>query len=218
MCPSTTRGNSVVTRYGYDGASRLTSLAHDYPSAQDVSQTLSYNPAGQILSEVTTPALYDLPISGSSTVDYADNKLHQYTSVGGEAVSHDLDGAATARGANTYAYDADSRLTGANAAGGAALSYDAAGRLYELSIGGARTQFLYDGGQLAAEYVVPNGLTRRHIPGAGADETLATLDGAGLTHILADVRGTPMALVLPNGAVDVERYGVFGEEDPANLG
>jgi len=48
---SVTRGNATSTSYGWDGASRLTSLGVNLSgTSQDATWTLGYNPAGQVVS------------------------------------------------------------------------------------------------------------------------------------------------------------------------
>ena len=54
-----TRGNGVVTTYGWDGASRLTSLGVNLSgTGQDATWTLGYNPAGQVVSRVLSNSAY----------------------------------------------------------------------------------------------------------------------------------------------------------------
>ena len=146
------RSNGVVTYYGYDGGSRLASLTHRFPSRADMAKTFAYNPASQIISEVQSPAGEAYAPPEGPAQSYAVNALDQYTSAAGEGLSYNANGATTARGARTYAYDSDNRLTGAGQ-GNAALSYDAAGRLQSLTANGLNTRFVYDGGQLRVEIV-----------------------------------------------------------------
>jgi len=74
---------AVATTYGYDLISRPTSLGYDMVGTSgDVTLTLSYNPAHQILSLGRSNAAYE-PTSAVSTQAYAPNGLNQYASVGG---------------------------------------------------------------------------------------------------------------------------------------
>ncbi|MGQ0558859.1 MAG: hypothetical protein ACT4OE_04635, partial [Sphingosinicella sp.] len=54
------RGIGSSTAYGYDGASRLTSLAHTFPANTSFNQsfTYSWNPAGQIVSRTGSNDTY----------------------------------------------------------------------------------------------------------------------------------------------------------------
>ena len=84
---SITRHNGVVTTYGYDGISRLTMMAHNLTgTTHDQSWTFAYNPAGQIITETSSNALYDWPAPGADFTDtYTANGLNQYTDVAGDA-------------------------------------------------------------------------------------------------------------------------------------
>jgi hypothetical protein len=55
-------------------------------TSHDNTFSFSYNPASQITSRTRTNSVYDWTTPGSSgttTVNYADNGLDQYTNVGG---------------------------------------------------------------------------------------------------------------------------------------
>jgi RHS repeat-associated protein len=215
---SLSRVNGVVTYSGYDGASRLASLTHRFPARADMAKSFTYNPAGQIVAEVQSPLGEAYAPPAGPRQAYAANALNQYSQAGGEAVSHNANGAQVARGGRQYSYDSADRLTSANAVGGASLSYDAAGRLGALVANGVSTRFVYDGGQLTGEVDGNGVMIRRYVPLPGPDETLAMYDSTGVSYPLADSRGTPMAWTLANGQIAVQQYGAFGEEGPANIG
>ena len=122
------------------------------------------------------------------------------------------------RGARSYGYDAADRLIAANAGGGASLTYDPAGRLSGLVVGGQETRFLYDGAQLTAEANAGGTILRRYVPGPGVDETLALIDADGVSYAMNDQRNTPSAWADASGNPNVQLYGAFGEEGPANTG
>jgi len=66
---SVARGNGVSTAYGYDPASRLTSLAHDLAgTANDNAYGYAHNPSGQIvtLTSANTTALDPAQPSGTT--------------------------------------------------------------------------------------------------------------------------------------------------------
>ncbi|MEO8812069.1 MAG: hypothetical protein ABI376_04040, partial [Caulobacteraceae bacterium] len=84
---------------------------------------------------------------------------------------------------NTYGYDAENRLTSASTAGGTTLTYDPLGRLYQTSspVFG-KSQFLYDGPHVAAEYNGAGGaITRRFFWGPGADEPILQDEGGAMS-------------------------------------
>jgi hypothetical protein len=72
------------------------------------------------------------------------NRVNQYTSVGGQAFTHDANGNLTSDGSNIYAYDDENRLIGVTGGHTANLAYDPLGRLYRVW-GGAEgdRRFLY---------------------------------------------------------------------------
>ena len=219
---SLTMGNSAVKSYGYDGASRLTSYAHNLAgTVHDQTWGFSYNPAGQIIQETSTNALYDWPAPGADFTDaYADNGLNQYTSVAGGAVAHDNLGNTTSADGSSYGFDKRNRLTSASPGG--ALDYDPAGRLYEESAGGTTTRINYAGSSAIEEKNTAGTVQRRYVPGAGVDETLVWYEGAGTTDkrwLLADARGSVTAVTNGSGAaIAVNRYDAFGAPHANNLG
>ena len=218
---ATTRGNGVVTRLSYDGASRLISLVQDLPgAAPDITQSFTFNPAGQIVSQSTDPASYGFNPQGSSET-YTANNLNQYTGVGSQNVTHNANGATTARGGLSFAYDSDNRLVSGTGAGNVNLAYDPEGRLAQAESPSATTRFLYDGGQLIGEFDAAGALLRRYVPGLGADETIAWYEGAGSgdrRYILADVRNTPLAISYGDGRSDPQGYDTFGRPSATAIG
>ena len=65
--------------------------------------------------------------------------------------------------------------------GGAALSYDPAGRLYQTSKGALTTRMQYDGSDLIAEYNASNVLLSRYVHGPSTYDTILWYEGAALT-------------------------------------
>ena len=97
-----------------------------------------------------------------------------YTAVGGAAVSYNNNSNLTNDNGAIYQYDDENRLRSTSGTGIATstLKYDPLGRLYEISINGAVTQFQYDGDALVAEYNSAGALTRRYVHGDQVDEPL----------------------------------------------
>ena len=219
---SLTMGNGAIVSYGYDGASRLTSYTHNLAgTVHDQTWGFSYNPAGQIIEETSTNALYDWPAPGADFTDaYADNGLNQYTSVAGGAVAHDDLGNTTSADGSSYGFDKRNRLTSASPGG--TLDYDPAGRLYEESAGGTTTRINYAGSSAIEEKNTAGTVQRRYVPGAGTDETLVWYEGSGTADkrwLLADARGSVTAVTNGSGAaIAVNRYDAFGAPHANNLG
>jgi RHS repeat-associated protein len=219
---SSARG-AVVTTYGYDPASRLSSLTDDFVgTAGDVTSTYTYNSASQIVSKTRTNDSYAFPGYATATNAYAANGLNQYTGVGAGALGYDANGNLTSSGGSTFTYDVENRLISAAGTLNATLVYDPLGRLFQTSsTTTAATQFVYDGGEEVVEYDAASGTTaRRYIHGPAADDPLLVYNGVGLAtrrSLQADEQGSIASVANPDGTLLVintyDEYGV-----PANNG
>jgi RHS repeat-associated protein len=239
---SIARGNGVTTTLGFDGVSRLASIAHNPAgTAADLTLGFAWNPASQIAGQTTTNAAFDQTLPADYANAYTVNGLNQYLTAAG-SVMHDLrgnltgdpGGVAGSTGAKTYGYDFDNRLISVAGAATAALSYDPAGRLYELAAtapSASTTRFLYDGAQVIAEYNGSNALQRRFVPGAAPDETIVWYEGTTLSNkrwLLTDARGSVVALTDDDGDADLDdagpggnainRYDPYGVPASGNVG
>lgn len=214
-------GNGASSSWGYDNVSRLTSLTHNLAgTADDVTFAYAYNPAGQITQRTMSNVAYAWTPSAGST-SYQNNGRNQVTSVGGTAVGYDANQNISSALGDTFAYDDLNRLVGANPGSAATLAYDPAGRL-ERTVGAATTRFLYDGLQAIGEYDASGTLLRRHIPGVGLDQTVATLEGTGTTDrrwLSADERGSVLAITGGTAALLTRNaYDEYGVSAPTNGG
>jgi RHS repeat-associated protein len=214
---SLTRGNGEITSYGFDPASRLTSLAHDFPgAASDMSYALTYNAASQALTRVGTNTPFVSPSTG--TTSYTSNGLNQLTAAGGASLTYSGNGNLASDGARTYGYDAANRLTSVT---GATLAYDPVGRLYQTA-GAATTKFGYDGVDLVGEYNSAGVLQRRYVHGPGVDEPLVWYEGSGTTDrrwLSGDTLGSVIAVSDAAGAVTATNsYDEYGLPGTGNSG
>jgi RHS repeat-associated protein len=127
------RSNSTTTSYGYDGIQRLNSLSHDLAStASDQTWTLTYNPASQMKTSVSSNDAYAWTGGVNANKGYSVNGLNQYSAVASSGFSYDANGNLTSDGTTTYGYDVENRLTSASGAHTAALTYDPNGRLLQV--------------------------------------------------------------------------------------
>ncbi|WP_218135073.1 RHS repeat domain-containing protein [Parasphingopyxis algicola] len=216
-------GAGPDTSYAYNSANRLSSLVQNLNGAgNDLTLGFAYNPAGQVTTRTRSNSLYRYTGYQNGTTAYAANGLNQYTSVAGQAFTHDANGNLTSDGSTTYSYDVENRLI---TAGGVSLSYDPLGRLYRIS-GGAEgdRRFLHDGDALVAEYNASGTMLARYIHGAGVDEPLAWYNGAtvssGTRRFLgADHQGSIVATSDHDGdLIRPNRYDAWGVSDPGNIG
>jgi RHS repeat-associated protein len=215
--------SNAVTVTTYDAISRLSTLSHDLAgTAADLGTQFGYNPASQIVGRDENNAAY-ASTADSPAQSYAVNGLNQYSSVGGTAYGHDLNGNLTSVGTTqSYVYDAENRLVSASGAKSATLAYDPLGRLHQIVSGGVTTRFLYDGDRLVAEYTGSGTLLRRYVHGSGVDEPVLWYEGASLATrrgLMANHQGSIVAVTDASGAsLQVNAYDAYGVPNPANLG
>ena len=195
---SETRGGAATT-FGYDGIGRLSSLSDDLPggTAGDITTTLSYNYANQLISRTRTNASYAWPGYVNISRPYTANGLNQYATVGGATFAYDDNGNLVSDGTTSYTYDVENRMVATTFGTGATLLYDPLGRYYGSIQGSATKTVLYDGDQRIAEY---DGavLSKRYVLGAGEDNPLFWYDGSTLSDrrsLQADERGSIVSVV-----------------------
>ncbi|MGB3927811.1 MAG: RHS repeat-associated core domain-containing protein [Sphingobium sp.] len=217
---------STVTSYGYDPASRLTSLGIDLTgTADDLDLGFTYSPASEIATRsLSNDAYAKYGIASEST--YTPNHLDEYTNITANGVptplESDLDGNLSRNGATYYTHDSRNRLTGATGGASASLFYDPVGRLSRSVSGGTATRYLYDGPRIIAEYSDGGTLLRRYAPGAVMDEWLAYYEGGALDlasrrFMHGDERGSTVAITDMSGATQARNAydpsGVPGQDN-----
>jgi len=211
-----TRPNSTATNYTYDGISRLWTLSHDLNlTVSDVTQTFGYNSASQMLTRALGNDSYAYTALTPASQSYSVNGLNQYTSVAGGTYQYDDNGNLVVEpgspSSTTYAYDVENRLISATGGKAATLKYDPLGRLFEIA-GATTTRFLYDGDELAAEYVSGN-VTRRYVHGAAIDDPIVQYEGATLAtrkFLHSNHQGSIVAMSDVNGDATINRYDEYG--------
>lgn len=228
---SITRGNGTVKGYQYNEIGRLrrmredlTGTSHDLyveGTGQPNGNSMIYNPAGQIVSQVRTNDLYAW--NGHFNVDraYTRNGLNQLTSAGATTLSY-LDGRGnlTNSGTNVYTYTSENRL--ATGPGGTSLWYDPTGRLSKLTKGAVTKKYEHLGPRLVIERDAAGTITNRYVHGPGDDEPVVWYVGSGLTTkrwLHSDERGSVIAVSDASGlATSVNRYDEYGIPAATNIG
>lgn len=216
-----TRGKGTTTGYSYDGTSRLAQLTQNLSAtAADQTVGMSYNPAGQISTRTSSNDAYAWTQNQPVLRSYTVGSLNQYTAIDGVVPGYDARGNLTNLGAGAYTYTSENLLT--SAPGGASLSYDPLGHLYQTSAASVTTRFAYDGDRLVAEYNASNQLMRRYVHGASVDEPLVWYEGAGTSTrrwLHADERGSIVAISDACGArYAINRYDEHGVPAATNAG
>ncbi|WP_322966064.1 RHS repeat-associated core domain-containing protein [Sphingomonas fuzhouensis] len=219
---SLSRANGTMTSYAYDPASRLSQLTQDLAgSANDLTVTFGYNPAGQITSRSASNDGYAWTAGVNADRSYSVNGLNQYTQAGSVSLGYDGRGNLTSSGSDTYSYTVDNQMAVGKGIG---MAYDPLGRLFNAAVDpGANTSFTYDGPDLIAETNQNNGaLLRRYVYGPGSDEPLIWYEGAGLGDrrwLHADERGSVIAVTNDAGnAIAINRYDEYGIPQSGNIG
>jgi len=219
---SLTLGNGVVTSYGYDSLYRLHTLTHDLAgTTNDLTRTLSYNPASQLTTAAGNNSSYSFTNNYNVNRGYTPNNLNQYASVAGTNFSYDGNGNLTSDGTNSFAYDAENRLTSATVGGTAAtLNYDPAGRLWHVVKSGSDIRFYYDGTHMAAQYDNGGTLQYRYIFGPGDDQPLLQYNPSGVrTWYASDERGSIVSDSDDSGSFALANtYDEYGIPGSANSG
>ncbi|MGC2450419.1 MAG: hypothetical protein WA477_22400 [Candidatus Sulfotelmatobacter sp.] len=106
------------------------------------SSSIFYDADGRVVEKTGSFAQTNVPqpVSGN-----AFNLANEMTAFNGTALTYDLDGNLINDGTNTYSWDARNHLAGITGLSTASFVYDGLERRTIKSIGGATTQFLYDG-------------------------------------------------------------------------
>lgn len=228
---SITRGNGTVKGYQYNEIGRLRRMREDLSgtshdlyvegTGQPNGNSMIYNPAGQIVSQVRTNDLYAW--NGHFNVDraYTRNGLNQLTSAGATTLSY-LDGRGnlTNSGSNIYTYTSENRL--ATGPGGTSLWYDPTGRLSKLTKGAVTKKYEHLGPRLVIERDASGTIANRYVHGPGDDEPVVWYVGSGLTTkrwLHSDERGSVIAVSDASGlATSVNRYDEYGIPAATNIG
>jgi YD repeat-containing protein len=175
-----TRSGCAVKGYTFDGISRLQSFSQGFTgNSHDLTTTFDYNPASQVTSLTKSNSAYQYQGNDNLSGNYEVNYLYQYTAVAGKVMGYDLNGNLTSDGGTyTYVYDDENRLTSITGANTASFEYDPLGRLYEATVNGVATQFLYYGDALVAEYVDTGNIIKRYVHGDRVDEPWVQFTGS----------------------------------------
>jgi len=215
-----TYGNGDITNYAYDPVSRLSSLTSNLSgTTNDLTTTFAYNPVGQISQLTKSNNSYAW--TGHYNVDraYTVNGLNQLTTAGALALGYDTRGNLTSDGVSSFGYSSENFLLAGP--GGATLSYDPLGRLYQTT-GASTTRLGYDGANLIAEYNSSNVLQRRYVHGLGSDDPILWYEGSvtiDKRYMHRDERGSMIALTNGTGGLIVQnRYDEYGIPAVTNLG
>jgi RHS repeat-associated protein len=220
------RPGGATTSFNYDNAGRLDQFTQNLAgTSDDLTNSFDYNAGGQVILFTQSNSIYAYAGNSNRIGNYAANGLNQYAIVNGQQNTYDANGNLTNDGTLTYQYDMENRLV-ATSGVVSDLKYDPLGRLVEIAIvPGARTQFLYDGDALVAEFSISGSTetrTRRYVHGDRSDEPLVQYNGSTVGQsarrfIHADHQGSIIAQSDSTGAaLSKNAYDVYGIAGSAN--
>lgn len=186
---------SGTATYGYDDLYRLTGAT--YPNS-DV-QSYSYDEQGNRLTKV----------DNGNTTNYAYDDADQMTLAGGVSHSYDNNGNQTAAGSDTFAWDAENRLTSTDIGGVASTYvYNGAGLRASRTIGVNATAYAWDLSS-GMPQVLQDSDGNKYVYGL---DLISQTDGStNQTYFLTDGLGSTTGLTDGSGTVVGEyTYDVFG--------
>ncbi|MGB8194257.1 MAG: RHS repeat-associated core domain-containing protein [Chitinophagaceae bacterium] len=216
--------------YGYDNADRRSFVRRNYAKGD----VYGYDATDQLINvryEVSNPQ--GIPGGAARTVDYtydasgnrvvvndngtntgySANALNQYTSIGGSALTHNINGDLETFNGWAYTYDAQGRLTTATKGSiTAVFAYDARNRCVKRTINGTTAFLYYDMWKLAEETNSSGAVSAQYIHGPDTDEILLAKTPSHSVFHHHDALGNVTHLTDAGGSV-VEQYAydVFGK-------
>ncbi len=222
---STGADRDMTYTYEYDGdldkvvnelSSSLSTVDYDY----------AYNDAGQVTTKTISSALYKWSPSENDTITGSVNNMNQVTTYDGGSVTWDDNGNLTSRGNRDLTWSIENYLEEVEESSVtiAEYKYDALGRRVEKIAGGDTTRYIYDGGNVIAEFDLDGAtetLLRRYVYGPGVDRPVAmiTKDGSGIDreYYHYDGQGSVIAMVDDGGNVTGSyAYDPYGKVDTIN--
>lgn len=210
--------------FTHDDIDQLTGITHNLPgTTNDLTQTFTYNTAGQIASAVKSNDAYAYTGYSNHETAYTNNGLNQTTQEASNALTWDANGNLASWGGQSYTFTKDNLLK--TAPGGVNLVYDAMSRLSQVNVTGAPdVGFGYSGLNLIGEYDRNNGnaLLRRYVHGPGIDNPIVWYEGTGTSDrrfLLSDERGSVIAVTNSSGGlIQANTYDEHGVPGTSNLG
>jgi RHS repeat-associated protein len=225
--PSGEVRGGVTSSYDYDSAERPQTWTDTFISSPaDLTTTLIYNPANQIITRTLSNDTYDYSGYVHGTTGYTPNGLNQYASVAGSSFTYDPNGnlKTDPTTQTSYSYDVENRLTTVSGSHTATLIYDPLGRLFQIATPSGTTQFFYDGDQLVAEYNASGTLLQRYVHGPGSDEPLiwysgATVSSATRHSLQTNYQGSVDSVADASGnETAINTYDEYGRPAAGNVG
>jgi len=194
--------------------------AQTAPTATSVAFTFGYDANNRLVSKAANDNSWlGYPAATPATTSYTANNLNQYSAVGGVTPAYDANGNLTCDGGFKYAYDTQSRLTGASSLatyGNCASSpttvgtyvYDAQSRRVSKTVGAAVTTYVTDEADNGVlDYDGTTGAIKHWYP---AGNQVDVAGGTRSTQI-PDIQGSVIGSLSSSGTLTKYGYQPFGE-------
>ena len=200
----------VTTVYGYDIASRVTSMLLNGGAATIENLAYAYDANGNRTSFSRNAAQPLSPAVSDTSYDESNRML----AFNGKNLVYDLNGNLSSKtdasGTTSYTWDARNRLTAINGLSVvASFGYDAVNRRISKTVNGATTQYVYDGWDIIQE--TSAGVKTNYVRMPSIDEPLTRLDGTTIRHYVRDALGSVVGLADDSGtSVTTYVYDAFG--------
>ncbi|MES2824204.1 MAG: RHS repeat-associated core domain-containing protein [Pseudomonadota bacterium] len=174
------RPGSSTTTYAYDNGVQLNNFTETFSdNSYNLSNSFVFNQARQVatLTQGNSRYFYQGDLNRAGV--YVPDGLNRYQSIAGQPLGYDSSSNLTNDGNFQYTYDDENRLlTATNGSVSASFGYDPNGRLYQSTINGTVTQFIYNGDALVAEYDGSGSVKKRYVHGDQVDEPLMQYIGS----------------------------------------
>jgi len=164
-------------------------------------QAISYDPAGNRVSEVTNGV----------TKNYIVTNVNAYAQAGNSVYQYDSNGNLLGDGVNSYAYNTRNQLISVNNDSVAVYKYDALGRRISKTTSAGTVNYFYDGQSDIEGYDASGNLLFLHVYGAGIDDRIMTRSNGVTRFFFGNTTGSPLAACDSSGKwLEYYEYDPFG--------
>jgi RHS repeat-associated protein len=204
--------NALSITYGYDAASRISSLQYKNGASvlPGLALTYSFDENGNRIGVGSDGARTALPPAVSSATYDAADELKTW-GAGSPVYTYDQNGNLTSDGVKTYTWNGRNQLASVSGGGvTASFQYDAFGRRVQKTIGTTTRKFVYDGLNAVQELDGTGAVVANLLTGLGLDETFTRTEGTDRRTLLPDALGSTVALSDDNGTTSSYTYEPYG--------
>lgn len=226
---SLTRGNGVVTTYGYNDLDLLINQSTDVGgtnTTDDIAEAFTYTLSGQLKTHslTVTNNNYVYAPTVVPTLNYTPDALNRISSLNGTFFGYDGRGNLTLDNTGaSYSYNANNLLLNSTNGGvTTTLTYDAENRLHSVTKSGMTTKFMYDGADLIAETDSTNAIRRRYVHGPETDDPIVWYEGSGTDdkrYYTLNRQGSVVGVTLQSGmSASINSYDEYGIQKLNSIG